>query len=82
MIGEWLVSHPDYTLSPLTFKDLGKSGYTGEHIKEGGGFATPLAAVETKAITEADVVRVEAIDRPGDSTSLVCWTSLGCAACS
>lgn len=41
MIGEWLASHPEYTLSDLQYKDLGKSGYHAKHVK-GGGFVLPL----------------------------------------
>lgn len=64
-VTRWLVQHPDYTLSPLTFADLGKSGYHGDHIKQGGNFAKLLAAVEAKAIKPGDVILVEAIDRTG-----------------
>lgn len=65
MVMRWLDQHPDYTLSDLTYKDLGKSGYKGDHIKDGGGFAMLLEAVEAGAIKLGDVVLVEAIDRTG-----------------
>jgi len=64
MIGEWLVRYPEYTLSDLQYKDLGKSGYKGEHVK-GGGFGKLLDAIQQGAIKTGDVVLVEAIDRTG-----------------
>lgn len=64
MIGEWLDSHPEYTLSDLQYKDLGKSGYHAKHVK-GGGFGKLLEAVQDGAIKSGDVVLVEAIDRTG-----------------
>lgn len=64
MIGGWLVEHPSYTLSALQYKDLGKSGYKGEHVN-GGGFGKLLAAIQQGAIKDGDVVLVEAIDRAG-----------------
>ncbi|TWC67948.1 DNA invertase Pin-like site-specific DNA recombinase [Pseudomonas sp. SJZ103] len=65
MVTQWLTKHPEYTLSDLTYKDFGKSGYHGEHVKDGGGFAKLLAAVEAGDIKAGDVVLVEAIDRTG-----------------
>ncbi|MBI6947308.1 recombinase family protein [Pseudomonas koreensis] len=65
MVASWLVSHPEYSLSELTFQDLGRSGWKGEHIKEGGAFANLLAAVEAGKIESGDAVLVEAIDRAG-----------------
>ncbi|WP_353226982.1 recombinase family protein [Pseudomonas qingdaonensis] len=64
MIGHWLQDHLDYTLSALQYKDLGRSGYKGEHIK-GGGFGKLLDAIQQGAIKSGDVVLVEAIDRTG-----------------
>lgn len=64
MIGRWLQDHPDYTLSALQYKDLGRSGFKGEHIK-GGGFGKLLDAIQQGAIKSGDVVLVEAIDRTG-----------------
>jgi DNA invertase Pin-like site-specific DNA recombinase len=61
----WLIQHPEYTQSDLKFEDLGKSGYHGDHIKDGGGWAKLLLAVEQGAIQPGDVVLVEAIDRTG-----------------
>lgn len=65
MVARWLGNHPDYSLSDQTFQDLGKSGWKGEHIKEGGGFAELLAAVQAGLIQKGDAVLVEAIDRTG-----------------
>ena len=65
MIAQWLSNHPDYTSADLKYSDLGKSGFHGEHVKEGGGFGKLLMAVEAGAIKSGDVVLVEAIDRTG-----------------
>ncbi|MEJ8864284.1 recombinase family protein [Pseudomonas jessenii] len=65
MVASWLLRHPDYSLSDQTFQDLGKSGWKGEHIKEGGGFAELLAAVEAGVIEAGDAVLVESVDRAG-----------------
>lgn len=65
LIAEWLTRNPEYTLSDLKFQDLAKSGYHGDHVKEGGGFRKLLSAIEAGAIKSGDVVLVEAIDRTG-----------------
>jgi DNA invertase Pin-like site-specific DNA recombinase len=65
MIVTWLSNHPDFTLSDLKFKDLGKSGYHGKHIEAGGGFGKLLIAIEEGVIRAGDVVLVEALDRAG-----------------
>jgi DNA invertase Pin-like site-specific DNA recombinase len=64
-IPQWLARNPTYRLSELAFEDLGKSGWKGDHIKEGGGFAKLLAAIEAGAIKSQDAVLVEAVDRAG-----------------
>lgn len=64
-VNRWLVQHPDYTLYDESYKDLGKSGYHGEHIADGGGWAKLLVAVKAGLIQPGDVVLVEAIDRTG-----------------
>lgn len=64
MIGQWLSRNPEYTLSQLQYKDLGKSAYHGKHV-EGGGFGKLREAVQEGAIQAGDVVLVEAIDRTG-----------------
>lgn len=65
MVNQWLKDNPQYTLSPLTYRDLGKSAYHGEHLKDTNGFAKLLVAVKDGDIKDADVVLVEAIDRAG-----------------
>lgn len=65
MIAAWLTNNPDYKASELKYKDLGKSGSKGEHIKEGGNFAKLLLAVKEGHIRSGDVILVEAIDRTG-----------------
>lgn len=65
MIAEWLISHTDYVLSTLSFQDLGKSGFHGDHTNDGGSFAQLLTAVQAGLIRAGDVVLVEAIDRTG-----------------
>lgn len=65
MVGNWILDHPEYSLSERTFQDPGKSGWLGEHIKEGGDFAKLLAAVKAGVIQKGDAVLVEAIDRTG-----------------
>ncbi len=64
-VTRWLVANPEYTPSDLEYKDLGKSGYHGEHIADGGGWAKLLVAVKGGRIQPGDVVLVEAIDRTG-----------------
>jgi DNA invertase Pin-like site-specific DNA recombinase len=65
MIAEWLANNTDYTLSTLTFQDLGKSGFHGEHLEDGEGFGELLYAIERGKIEAGDVVLVEALDRAG-----------------
>ncbi|WP_122408426.1 recombinase family protein [Pseudomonas viridiflava] len=65
MIAKWLLDHQDYELSKLNYSDLGKSGFHGEHVKEGGNFGKLLKAVMDGYIERGDVVLVEAIDRTG-----------------
>lgn len=64
-VTRWLDQNPDYTRSDLEYKDLGKSGYHGQHIADGGGWAKLLVAVKACLIQPGDVVLVEAIDRTG-----------------
>ncbi|WP_172402945.1 recombinase family protein [Pseudomonas putida] len=65
MVTQWLTQNPDYILSELTYEDLGRSGYHGEHLNDDNGFAKLLQAVEAGSIKAGDVVLVEAIDRAG-----------------
>lgn len=63
MIGKWLAANPDYTLFTQTFKDLGRSGFKGAHLKH--SFGKLLQAVRDGAIKPGDVILIEAIDRAG-----------------
>lgn len=64
MLDEWAEANPTYTLNrELTFKDLGISGRSGKHLKN--GFGKLLEAIEKGGIGTGDVVLVEAIDRAG-----------------
>ena len=65
MVTDWLVRNPEYTRSELTYGDVAKSGYHGDHLKDGGDFAKLLLAVKAGLIKAGDVVLVEAIDRTG-----------------
>lgn len=59
----WLQAHAEYTLSPLTFEDLGKSGWSGQHLEN--GFGRLLSAIQAGVIVPGDCIIVEAIDRTG-----------------
>jgi DNA invertase Pin-like site-specific DNA recombinase len=63
MVGKWLMANPDYQLSDLRFRDLGKSGFSGAHLEN--AFGRLLAAVETGAIPPGSKILIEAIDRAG-----------------
>lgn len=77
MVADWLAHHPEYILSTETFEDLGKSGWKGQHIKEGGGFAKLRAAVDAGAIESGSAILVEAIDRVGRLDTLAMLELLG-----
>lgn len=59
----WLNAHPDYDLADVSFEDLGKSGWKGDHIE--GGMGELLAAVEAGYIRSGDCILIEALDRAG-----------------
>lgn len=63
LIGNWLERHPEYTLSPLSANDRGRSGYKGEHLKHGLG--SIIEAIEARKIKPQDVLLIEALDRLG-----------------
>lgn len=63
LISNWLEKHPEYSLSPLSADDHGRSGYSGEHLKHGLG--SILEAIENKKIKPKDVILIEALDRLG-----------------
>lgn len=62
-IPAWLDAHPEYVLADISFEDLGKSGWKGDHIE--GGMGELLAAVEAGYIRSGDIVLIEALDRAG-----------------
>jgi DNA invertase Pin-like site-specific DNA recombinase len=63
MIDQWFRDNPQYEESHLRFQDLGISGRSGKHLKN--GFGKLLEAIEKGGIAPGDVVLVEAIDRAG-----------------
>jgi DNA invertase Pin-like site-specific DNA recombinase len=63
MISSWLIKNPEIELSNLSFKDLGLSGYHGNHLKH--DFGRLLDAIEADKIKAGDYILVEAIDRIG-----------------
>ncbi len=63
MVNEWLLANPKVNLSPLQYKDLGRSGFHGDHLKH--QFGQMLQAIEAGLITDGDFILVEAIDRIG-----------------
>lgn len=64
MLDEWAEANPTYTLNrDLTYHDLGISGRSGKHLKN--GFGKLLEAIDKGGIGTGDVVLVEAIDRAG-----------------
>ncbi|MEQ5819958.1 recombinase family protein [Halomonas sp. SCS19] len=74
MVSEWLNRHPDVHLSALSQQDLGRSGFSGDHLKHGLGRI--LDAIDVGKINAGDFILVEAIDRLGrldamDMVSLV-----------
>lgn len=64
MVTDWLLAHPEYTRSTLSYKDVAKSAYKGKHL-EAGGFGQLLEAIEAGLIKAGDCIVCEAIDRVG-----------------
>lgn len=74
MVSDWLSRNPDVQLSALSQQDLGRSGFSGDHLKHGLGRI--LDAIDLGKINAGDFILVEAIDRLGrldaiDMVSLV-----------
>jgi DNA invertase Pin-like site-specific DNA recombinase len=63
LTSKWLFNHPEYELSKLSQKDLGKSGFKGTHLDHGLG--TILSAIQGGKIKAGDVLLIEAFDRLG-----------------
>ncbi len=62
LISQWLARHPEYTREKRRFRDLGLSGWDGEHV-EAGALGELITAIETGFIPAGSVVLVEALDR-------------------
>jgi len=63
MVAEWLQKNPEYTLSDVTYEDLGISGHNGDHLDN--AFGRLLAGIESGAIAPGSMIVIEAIDRAG-----------------
>lgn len=63
MVQPWLDANPQYERSDMSFQDLGISGRSGKHLKN--GFGMLLEAIGKGGIVSGDVILVEAIDRAG-----------------
>lgn len=63
MIGSWLERHPDFTLSAIKYKDLGRSAWKGDHLEH--GFGQLLKAIDEGVIRPGDAILIEAMDRAG-----------------
>jgi len=63
LINDWFSNNPDVEPSNMAFKDLGISGFHGNHLKH--DFGRLLDAIEAKKIKSGDYILVEAIDRIG-----------------
>lgn len=66
---DWLRRHPEYELSKLSQKDLGRSGFKGTHLDHGLGRI--ISAIEDGKITSGDALLIEAVDRLGRLEPLV-----------
>ncbi len=63
LIENWLLHNPKINLSDIQYKDLGLSGYHGDHLEH--GFGKLLAAIKNSYINAGDYLLVEDIDRLG-----------------
>ena len=61
MAAQWLDRNPEYTLSDVTYEDLGLSASKGHHLN--GNLGKILEAVERGAIAPGSVILVETLDR-------------------
>lgn len=62
-VTRWLEKHPDYTLYDKPYDDLGRSGYSGDHVDN--AFGRLLAAIEDGTIPKGSTILIEQIDRVG-----------------
>jgi DNA invertase Pin-like site-specific DNA recombinase len=59
---EWCKKH-NFILERTRYEDLGKSGYKGEHLEEGGGLKKILEAIKNEEIEAGDTIILENLDR-------------------
>lgn len=60
---KWLSANSDKYELYQPFRDLGKSGYTGKHLRSDGSLGKLLQQTEDGTFKQGDVLVVEAIDR-------------------
>ncbi len=60
---KWLSANSDTYELYQPFRDLGKSGYTGKHLRSDGSLGKLLQQTEDGTFKQGDVLVVEAIDR-------------------
>ncbi len=62
LVTDWLDKNPEFYLdSSLSFKDLGKSAFSGKHLK--GGLGDFLTAIEKGLVKAGDTLLIESLDR-------------------
>ncbi|EMW36325.1 recombinase family protein [Escherichia coli 2785200] len=62
LVTDWLDKNPEvYLDSSLSFKDLGKSAFSGKHLK--GGLGDFLTAIEKGLVKAGDTLLIESLDR-------------------
>ncbi|RIG13984.1 recombinase family protein, partial [Shigella dysenteriae] len=62
LVSDWLDKNPEFYLdSSLSFKDLGKSAFSGKHLK--GGLGDFLTAIEKGLVKAGDTLLIESLDR-------------------
>ncbi|EPP4621555.1 recombinase family protein, partial [Escherichia albertii] len=62
MVNDWLSKNPEYYLDQdLSFRDLGKSAFSGKHLK--GGLGDFLTAIEKGLVRAGDTLLIESLDR-------------------
>lgn len=62
LVNDWLSKNPEYYLDQdLSFRDLGKSAFSGKHLK--GGLGDFLTAIEKGLVRAGDTLLIESLDR-------------------
>lgn len=59
---KWIEKH-GHTLARMRLRDLGRSGFHGDNLKEGAGLARFLDAIKTGRVQPGSILLVEALDR-------------------